>query len=147
MLDPWHYWTLAMLFLLIAEAFVPGMVLGSLGFGALFGAVACAFTDAWEVQVFAAAAGGLLAFFALRPLAMRTWFAGSPTAVGVDALIGRRAIVTKDYDVPSKRLRVKVDGDDWLAECAEAKSECDLKIGTSVTIEAVQSNVLIVKPE
>ena len=149
MFEDWHYWILAMLFLFIAEAFVPGMVLGSLGVGALAGAFACIFTDQWEAQVFSAAAGALIAFFALRPLAMRSWFSGSPAAVGIDALIGRRAVITQAYDASSQRLRVKIDGDDWLAELtfddtASLLNPHDLAVGTSVMVRKIQSNVLLV---
>jgi membrane protein implicated in regulation of membrane protease activity len=151
MLDDWHYWILAMLFLFIAEAFIPGMVLGSLGIGALAGALACAFTGSWELQVFSASAGTLFAFFALRPLAMRRWFSGSPTAIGIEALVGRRAVVTQAYDASSQRLRVKLDGDDWLAElgCEDTENMNNpekLAVGTAVIINAVESNVLTVCP-
>ena len=37
MMEHWHLWTLVVLVLLIGEAFVPGLVLGSLAVGALAG--------------------------------------------------------------------------------------------------------------
>ena len=45
MMEHWHWWTLIVLVLLIGEAFVPGLVLGSLAVGALAGGLASLVTD------------------------------------------------------------------------------------------------------
>ena len=48
MMEHWHWWALIVLVLLIGEAFVPGLVLGSLAVGALAGGLASIVTDWWE---------------------------------------------------------------------------------------------------
>ena len=85
MMEQWRWWTLAFLMLLIGEAFVPGLVLGSLAVGAFAGGLASMFTDWWEYQFVAASAGAVLSLVFLRPLAMRVWFSGDSVATGVDA--------------------------------------------------------------
>ena len=72
MMEHWHLWTLVVLVLLIGEAFVPGLVLGSLAVGALAGGLTSLITEWWEYQFVAASAGALLSLVFLRPIAMRT---------------------------------------------------------------------------
>ena len=62
MMEHWHWWTLIVLALLIGEAFVPGLVLGSLAVGAFAGGLASLVTDAWEYQFVAASIGGIMQF-------------------------------------------------------------------------------------
>ena len=98
MMEHWHWWTLVVLVLLIGEAFVPGLVLGSLAVGALAGALASLITDWWEYQFVAASVGSVMSLLFLRPLAMRKWFSGDSVATGVDALPGRTIRVTEAFD-------------------------------------------------
>ena len=61
MMEHWHWWTLIALLLMIGEAVVPGLVLGSLAIGALAGGLSSAFTDWWEIQLVSASAGSIVA--------------------------------------------------------------------------------------
>lgn len=159
MMEHWHMWTILVLALLIGEAFVPGLVLGSLALGAVAGAVASLFFDAWEYQFVAASVGAVLTLFFLRPLAMRSWFSGSSVATGVDALPGRKVRVTQAFDPHSGRGRGRVDGDDWLLEFPKdwpgqrSEGQAGLNdphaysVGDTLEILRVESNVLIVIPQ
>ena len=158
MMEQWHWWTLAVLALLIGEAFVPGLVLGSLALGALAGGVASALTDSWEFQFVAASAGAVLSLLFLRPIAMRTWFSGTSVATGVDALPGRLVRVTEAIDVRTGRGRGRIDGDDWLIELprdwvgrrdegeAALNDPSNIAIGDQLEVVRTESNVLIVIP-
>lgn len=158
MMEQWHWWTLAVLALLIGEAFVPGLVLGSLAVGALAGMVASLLTDSWEFQFVAASAGAVLSLLFLRPIAMRKWFSGDSVATGVDALPGRMVRVTAPFDVRTGRGRGRIDGDDWLIEFprdwvgrrdegeAGLNDPADISIGDQLQVVRTESNVLIVIP-
>ena len=158
MMEQWHLWTLAVLILLIGEAIVPGLVLGSLAVGAIAGGLACVFTESWEYQFVAASLGAVLSLLFLRPIAMRHWFSGDSVATGVDALPGRRVRVTAEFDQHTGRGRGRVDGDDWLIEFpadwagrrdegnATLNASGHYSIGDELEIIRVESNVLIVVP-
>lgn len=146
------------LVLLIGEAFVPGLVLGSLAIGAIAGGLTCLMVDAWEYQVLAASAGSLLSLMFLRPVAMRHWFSGASVATGVDALPGRTVRMTESINPSTGRGRGRLDGDDWLVELphdwpgqresgqAGLNDAQDLKPGDELLVVRVESNVLIVVP-
>ncbi|WP_306644050.1 NfeD family protein [Sanyastnella coralliicola] len=141
--DIWHYWLAACLLLFVIEVFVPGFILGCLAIGALGGMVASAVTDSIEIQLFSASIVAALAFFFLRPFALKRLFRKNELLTNVDSLIGRRAKVSQAFDTGLLKGRVAVDGDDWMAVTKEAS---DLKVGDIVEILEVQSNTLIVKP-
>jgi membrane protein implicated in regulation of membrane protease activity len=157
-MEQWHWWTLIVLVLLIGEAFVPGLVLGSLAVGAAAGGVASMITESWEYQFVWASVGSLLSLVFLRPLAMRKWFSGDSVATGVDALPGREVRVTDAFDVKTGRGRGRIDGDDWLIEFPEdwsgrrdegqtaLNSPGQYAVGDRLEILRVESNVLIVIP-
>jgi len=149
MFETWTHseiWALAALTLWLAEVFVPGMILGCLGTGALGGMVAAAFGGSIEAQLIAASIASSLAFLFLRPLALNRWFKGADVSTGVEALIGRKATVTQSFDSHSLLGRCKVDGDDWLAKWNGPTSEVP-KPGETVVIQGTDSNTLIVQPE
>lgn len=155
-MEHWHWWTLVVLGLLIGEAFVPGLVLGSLAVGALAGCFTSLVTEWWEYQFVAASAGALASLVFLRPIAMRTWFSGDSVATGVDALPGRAVRVTQTFNPHSGRGRGRLDGDDWLLEFsgnwsgqrnegeAGLNNPTNIAVGDMLEVVRVESNVLIV---
>ena len=157
MMEHWHWWTLVVLVLLIGEAFVPGLVLGSLAVGALTGGLTSLITELWEYQLVAASAGALTSLVFLRPIAMRRWFSGDSIATGVDALPGRTVRVTEAFNSQSGRGRGRVDGDDWLLEFSKdwdgkrdegkvgLNNAAKIGVGDLLEVVRVESNVLIVK--
>lgn len=139
----WHWWAGLGLVLLIAEIFVPGFFLLCLGIGCAGGSLAAALGAAPPLQLISFSALSLAAFLTIRPVLMKRLWTGSSVRTNVDALIGRRARVTQDFE-PALRLgRVAVDGDDWRAECT---TDRPLRVGDLVSIVRVESNTLIVAP-
>ena len=61
----------------------------------------------------------------------------------IDALINKNGIVTQTIE-PHKKGRVKVGGEEWLAESQERMS---LQKGTVVKVNEVRGNRVIVQPE
>lgn len=139
----WHWWAAAALILFIAEIFLPGFWLVSLGIGCAGGSIAAALGLAPEWQLVLFSGFSLLSFFTIRPLLMKRMFKGPEVRTNVDALVGQRGRVSQDFE-PALRLgRVAVGGDDWRAECINERA---LRIGDIVEVVRVESNTVIVKP-
>ena len=107
MMEHWHWWALIVLVLLIGEAFVPGLVLGSWLSGH--------WLEDWPprhrlvgIPVRCGLAGAVLSLLFLRPPAMRKWFSGESVGTGIDALPGRSVRVTAPFDLKTGRGRGRV---------------------------------------
>lgn len=143
-MEYWHWWVIAGLALFIFEIFVPGFVLGCLGIGAFFTAVVALLDVSLELQLVVFAVTSIISFFGIRPFVLKYLLKGDGLKTNIDSLVGREAIVTKDFEPIMRKGRVKVDGDDWLANSSES---IELSVGDRVLIEKVESNTLIVKPK
>jgi membrane protein implicated in regulation of membrane protease activity len=146
MFENWSHveiWALFALLLWLAEVFVPGMILGCLGTGALGGLLAAWLGAGIEAQLIAASVASVLAFLFLRPLALNKWFRGAEVTTGVEALVGREAKVTVAFDAHSATGRCQVDGDDWLAQIEDTSPPYP-QVGDRVRIKKTNSNTLIV---
>ena len=141
--EAWHLWLAAAMVLLILEVFVPGFVLACLSVGAVAGALAAGLGLGLTGQLMSAAVGCLMAFLVLRPLLLRN-AQGKSTRTGVDALIGRRCIVTLTFDDKTRLGRCKVDGDDWRAKLTQDASVDQASLHANLWIDSVESNTLIV---
>lgn len=139
----WHWWAGLALILFIAEIFVPGFWLVSLGVGCLGASLAAALHLGAEVQLIAFSLFSLISFLTIRPLLMKRMWKGADIRTNVEALVGQRGRVSQEFD-PGLRLgRVAVGGDDWRAECTSDRA---LRIGDIVEVVRVESNTVIVKP-
>jgi membrane protein implicated in regulation of membrane protease activity len=121
----------------------------TVGFGAIcfaLGALVSAgvaylgLSTAWQIIVFAVIS--LLAFFLARPVIMKHMTRKDELKTGIDALIGRTAVVTEPIDMVKHTGRAKVDGDDWKAVTEEKGV---IEVGEDVTILEVNSVILTVK--
>ena len=142
--ENWQLWIAAALVLLICEVFVPGFVLACLGVGSFGGALAASLGAGFAMQLTVTAATSLIAFIFLRPLALRFGFSGPETATGVEALIDKKARVTKAFDPQTGLGRCKIDGDDWRSELETPENNVP-PVGSMVRIVRVESNTLIVQ--
>ena len=119
-MEIYQYWLVAAIILVILEICTAGF--GSIcfaigaGFSALVAGLGGGFV--WQIVVFAVVS--LLTFIFLRPLAIR-WLDSKSKDVktNVDALIGRKAVVSERIDAAHHTGRVAVDGDDWKAVSAD----------------------------
>ena len=137
------YWLIAAIILVIVEICTAGF--GSIcfaigaGFSALVAGLGGNFV--WQIIVFAVVS--LLTFIFLRPVVIR-WLDRKSKEVktNVDALIGRKGIVSERIDAIQHLGRVAIDGDDWKAVSADGSV---IEKGTSVEIVNRDSLILTVK--
>ncbi|MCB4792465.1 MAG: NfeD family protein [Elusimicrobia bacterium] len=136
----WSIWLIIAIILFISEIIGIGMFFfACLGIGALLTALLVLFViPLWVQWVFFVFASVLSIYF-IRPIAMRLFKAKNIVKSNVDALIGKKAVVTEVID-PVKPGMIKVDGDLWRAE-----SDTRIEINTLVEIESVQGVHLQVK--
>ena len=141
--DPWHYWIILGILLFALETVVPGFVLGCLGIGAL-GTIFIALAGvSVQGQLIGFAVISLISFLGIRPFILKYLNRGPQLTTNIDNLIGKTAEVTKLFDTNTKKGRVKIDGDDWLAYTVES---IKLHKHDLVKILKVDSNTLIVEP-
>lgn len=141
----WHLWTAAALTMFILEVFVPGFVLACLGIGAAGAAIAAAADATIEWQLLTAAVTSLLAFVFLRPVFLRMGFSGNEAMTGVEALVGRVALITHPFDPITGLGRCQVDGDNWRAILEHKEGIPQTTTTKNVEILRVESNTIIVR--
>ena len=142
-MEVWHYWVIIALVFVIVEMFTTGFAVMCISFGCLFGAVASALD--WDIkwQLLAFAVGTVLAFLTVRPLVYKFFYKkGQEVKTNVDALVGRRAIVTERIEGELHAGRVKIDGDDWKAVSTDTEP---IEVGATVEVTAINSVILTVK--
>ena len=142
-MEIWHIWVIIALVFVIVEMFTTGFAVMCISFGCLFGAGASAldWDIKWQLLVFAV--GTALAFLTVRPLVYKFFYKkGREVKTNVDALVGRRAIVTERIEGELHAGRVKVDGDDWKAVSTDTEP---IEAGEAVEITAINSVILTVK--
>ena len=142
-MEVWHIWVIVALIFVIVEIFTTGFAVMCISFGCLFGAGASALD--WDVkwQLLAFAVGTVLAFLTVRPLVYKFFYnKAHEVKTNVEALVGRRAIVTERIEGELCPGRVKVDGDDWKAVTLESDP---IEVGDAVEITAINSVIVTVK--
>jgi membrane protein implicated in regulation of membrane protease activity len=146
-MEDWLLWFLAAIALMVAEMFTAGFWLACLAVGALVaGLVALVPGLGAATQGITFAVSSLISMAGLRPRLMHYFQLGPGESVrtGVDALLGKTAIVTERIEPRSGRGRVKVDGEDWRGASSDATV---IEPGTPVTIIQVDGTTLMVEKE
>ncbi len=142
----WIIWLAAAALLLIIEVFTQMFWTLCLAIGCIGGLIGelCGVGTAWELVILAAVS--FVAYAALAPVFQR-WHerelkkAGRSDRTGMDALLGRRAIVTQEIK-PGEMGRARIDGDNWQVVapgCSDA-----VKKGQEVVVEGYDSIILTV---
>jgi membrane protein implicated in regulation of membrane protease activity len=110
----WVVWVVVAVLLAIGEVLTPGafflgpvaLAAGAAALGALLGA-----GTVGSLIVFIV--GGLLSLLVLRPIARRHVHLPAISRTGTDALVGRKAVVTRR--VSDLGGRVRIGGEEWTA--------------------------------
>jgi membrane protein implicated in regulation of membrane protease activity len=106
-------WIVAAVLLAIGEVLTPGLFfLGPVALAAGAAAIAAVLAGA-VVSLIVFIVAGLLSLAVLRPIARRHIRMPALSRTGVDALIGRRAVVTRQVDAAGGRVRI--GGEEWSA--------------------------------
>lgn len=107
-------WAVVAVALAIGEVLTPGLFfLGPVALAAVAAAVAEAAGVGAVVSVFVFLAGALVSLALLRPIARRHVHLPALSRTGVDALVGRKALVTRQVDAHGGRVRI--GGEEWSA--------------------------------
>lgn len=145
-MQDWLVWFLLAIGLFVGEMFTAGFWLACLAVGAaVAGVVGLIPGLGFVTQGIAFAVSSVVSMAGLRPRLMRLLQLGpgSDLRTGVDALLGKTAIVTERIG-PGTPGRVKVDGEDWRGASADATA---IEPGTPVTIIQVDGTTLMVEKE
>lgn len=146
-MEDWLIWFLGAIALLVAEMFTAGFWLACLAVGAAAAGIVALIPGLGPaVQGIVFAGSSLLSMVGLRPRLMHYFQLGPGTDLrtGVDALLGKTAIVTERIEPRTGSGRVKIDGEDWRGASADATV---IEPGTPVTIIQVDGTTLLVEKE
>lgn len=141
----WLIWFLAAIALFVSEMFTAGFWLACLAVGAaVAGVVALVPGLGIVAQGVAFVLSSIASMAGLRPRLMHylQLGPGSELRTGVDALLGKTAIVTERIGPGTGR--VKVDGEDWRGASSDSSV---IEPGTPVMIVQVDGTTLMVERE
>ena len=142
-MEIYQYWLIAAFVLVIVEICTAGFGSICFAFGAGFSALTAYLGGGYVWQLIVFAAVSLLTFIFLRPVVMRLLERNSKDVkTNVDALIGRKAVVSETIDHAAHTGRVAVDGDDWKAV---AEDDTVIEKGEEVTIVGRESLIVTVR--
>ncbi|MGZ4289889.1 MAG: NfeD family protein [Gaiellaceae bacterium] len=110
----WLVWVVVAIALAIGEVLTPGLFfLGPVALAAAAAAVAAGLGAGSVGSVIVFAVGGLLSLAVLRPIARSHVRLPALSRTGTDALVGRKAVVTRRVDAAGGRVRI--GGEEWSA--------------------------------
>ena len=142
-MEIYQYWLIAAFILVIVEICTAGFGSICFAFGAGFSALTAYLGGGYVWQLIVFAAVSLLTFIFLRPVIIRLLERNSKDVkTNVDALIGRKAVVSETIDHAAHTGRVAVDGDDWKAV---AEDDTVIEKGEEVTIVGRESLIVTVR--
>lgn len=147
--EPWIIWLIACGILLITEVLTQMLWALCLAVGCLLGFAGdlCGASPLWQFVLFIV--GALLSYVLLVPLFQR-WHAlqvdrkGKAARTGMDALLGRRAVLA-DEITAERPGRGRIDGDNWQM-VSDDKAVPAIPRGTEVVVTGYDSIILRVRP-
>lgn len=142
-MEIWIVWAIVGAALIALEVVTQMMWALCLGIGAIAAMVCAVCGQDLSWQVAALVVAGLAAYLILLPLFKR-WHARKDAHIartGMDALLGRRAIVTHEIK-PGQLGRARIDGDNWQVTAPGA--DAVIPAGTEVVVTAYDSIILTV---
>ena len=110
----WVVWLVAAIALAVGEVLTPGMFfLGPVALAAAAAALASLLGAGGVISTLVFIVGALLSLAFLRPIARRHVHLPALSRTGTDALVGRKALVTRRVD--ARGGRVRIGGEEWSA--------------------------------
>ncbi|MFJ1783744.1 NfeD family protein [Streptomyces anulatus] len=139
---PWFAWLLAAAALGAAEFFTLTLVFGLLAGAALVAAVVAGVGIGLLGQLVALGLTAVVGLALVRPVALRQ-MAGTPlTREGSDALIGKRAEVVRE--VTATHGLIKVSGEEWTARALDESQV--IPVGALVDVMEIEGATAVVYP-
>ncbi|MBC9712692.1 NfeD family protein [Streptomyces sp. TRM66268-LWL] len=139
---PWLVWLLAAGVLGVAEFFTLTLVFGLLAGAALVAAVVSGVGVGLLGQLVALAAASAAGLLVVRPIALRQLDQQPLTYEGSDALIGKRAEVLKE--VTGSRGLIKIAGEEWSARALDESHV--IPVGALVDVMEIDGATAVVYP-
>lgn len=134
-------WIVVIIILVVAEFMTTALTTIWFVGGALLAAVASALNAPVAVQIVLFIVVSLALLLAIRPIAVK-YFNPERVRTNVDAILGKRGIVTEAIDNDLGRGTVKVDGLDWTARSMQPVMQ--IEKDKHVIVQAVDGVKLIV---
>lgn len=135
-------WLILALLLFVAEIFTTAFVLAAFGVGALAAAGAALLGLELPMQLLAFVVVSVVSVLLTRRFADR--ISGTqPENVGVDRVLGKRAVVLRDIDPAAASGMVRVDREEWRAESVDGTA---IAAGAVVEIIGVSGVRVVVRP-
>ncbi|MBT2376301.1 hypothetical protein AMK21_16545 [Streptomyces sp. CB00316] len=139
---PWLAWLLAAAALGVAEFFTLTLVFGLLAGAALVAAVVAGVGIGLLGQLVALALAAVAGLVVVRPVALRAMDRSPVTREGSDALIGKRAEVMQE--VTATHGLVKVSGEEWSARALDETHV--IPVGALVDVMEIEGATAVVYP-
>lgn len=139
-MSAWIIWLIAAIVLLLLEVLSQAVWSLCFAIGCLVAMVTSIYFDSLAIQGIVVAVSAIISWILFAP-AIRKWekSRGHGSHTGMDALIGRTAVVTEDIQ-PGKMGRARIDGDYWQVQAPEV--ERTISIGENVVVTGYESIVL-----
>lgn len=147
-MEAWIVWIVVAVLLIAVEVMTQWMWTLCLAIGSLCGLVASLLGLNEPVQIAICAVVGVIAYFVCAPFAQR-WYEKSwkglkrADRTGMDALLGRKAIVTEEIR-PGELGRARIDGDYWQVRAPGI--DYIVPRGAKVSVNEYDSIILTVEP-
>lgn len=138
----WFTWLLLAVLLGVAEFFTLTLAFGLLAAAATVAAIAAGAGAPMLVQVLAFAVTGTTGLLVVRPVARRHMSAPPLQRDGTDALVGRRAVVTREVSLAHGL--VLLGGEEWSARTYD--EEQVIPVGAQVDVMEIEGATAIVYP-
>lgn len=143
-MTPWVIWLIAAVLLLILEVGSQAVWAFCFAIGCLAAMVASIFSDSLVLQALFVAVFAIGSWIVFAPVVRKWEHKREPqTRTGMDALIGRRAVVVDEIRV-GQTGRVRIDGDCWQVQAPDCSSI--VHKGAEVLVTGYDSIILTVKP-
>ncbi|QEV16617.1 NfeD family protein [Streptomyces alboniger] len=139
---PWFVWLLTAAALGAVEFFTLTLVFGLLAGAALVAAVVAGAGVGILGQLVALAATGVAGLVIIRPIALRHMAQPPLTREGSDALIGKRAEVLQE--VTATRGLIKLSGEEWSARALDESHV--IPVGGLVDVMEIEGATAVVYP-
>ncbi|MCD6162623.1 MAG: NfeD family protein [candidate division Zixibacteria bacterium] len=136
---PVYIWLILAAILIVIEIFTAGFFIACFALGALVAAGIAYVSPSMGYQAAGFVIVSVIAIPISRILAKRFAEDQTPQA-GVDALIGKTAVVIEDIVPISQKGQVKIEGESWRALASD-----EIKVGETVKIIEVKGTMLKVQ--
>jgi membrane protein implicated in regulation of membrane protease activity len=139
-MHPWLFWLIAAAGLAVAEAFSLDLILIMLAAAAAVGSVTAALSGPAAAQIALAlgTAAGLLLF--IRPVARSHLSSPAAHPTGIEALLGKQAVVLSTVD--DEHGLIRLNGAQWSAKAFEPGQV--MSVGTSVQVIEIRGATALV---